>query len=150
MSRAVYFNGNPLGRMLFIIADKRQEEQITADTAAVAEGFRWWCTVLVDPTRCGNTPDDNDYITSSFSAAPIAELLCVRVPIFVGYGTHDKAVFSDDYLRLESMRLCKILLFGNTRAANIFFFELNRTVRPITVMTIGRHWAAVFRAGPIY
>ena len=108
MSRAVYFSGNPLGRMLFIIADKRQEEQITADTAAVAEGFRWWCTVLVDPTRCGNTPDDNDYITSSFSAAPIAELLCVRVPIFVGYGTRDKAVFSDDYLRLESMRLCKI------------------------------------------
>ena len=53
------------------------------------------------------TPGDNDRTTSSFWAASIAGLLRVRVPILVGYGTRDKAVLSDDYLRLESMRLDK-------------------------------------------
>lgn len=64
--------------------------------------------MLADPNRGGCTPGDNNRTTSSFSAAPIVELLRARASIFVGYGTRDKAVLSDDYLRLESMRLHKI------------------------------------------
>ena len=63
--------------------------------------------MLADPNRGGCTPGDNNRTTSSFSAAPIVELLRARVPIFVCYDTRDKAVLSDDYLRLESMRLHK-------------------------------------------
>jgi dienelactone hydrolase len=106
VSRAVYLSGNPLGRMLSIIADDRQA-QAAGDTAAVAEGFRWWRTVMANPKQGGCTPGDNNRTTSSFSAAPLPELLKARVPLFIGYGTRDKAVLSDDYLRLEAMRLHK-------------------------------------------
>jgi dienelactone hydrolase len=105
--RAVYLSGNPLGRMLSIIADNRQEAQSATDTTGVARSFRWWRDVVANPTQGGCTPGDNNRTTASFSAAPLPNLLRTQVPLFIGYGTRDKAVLSDDYLRLESIRLNK-------------------------------------------
>jgi dienelactone hydrolase len=105
--RAVYLSGNPLGRMMSIIADNRQRPESANDTAAVAGSFRWWHQVMANPTQGGCTPGDNNRTTASFSGAPMRDLLRARVPVFIGYGSLDKAVLSNDYLRLESMRLHK-------------------------------------------
>jgi len=106
VTRAVYLSGNPLGRMLSIIADDRREEA-AGDTTAVPQAFRWWRDVVADPTRTDCTPGDDNRSTYGFSMPHIAVLLRAKVPVFIGYGTRDKAVLSDDFLRLETMRLHK-------------------------------------------
>ena len=106
VNRAVYLSGNPLGRMLSIIADDRQEEA-AGDTVVVRQAFKWWREVVADPTRTDCTPGDDNRSTYGFSTPPITVLLQTKVPVFIGYGTRDKAVLSDDFLRLETMRLHK-------------------------------------------
>ncbi|WP_426060246.1 alpha/beta hydrolase family protein [Hymenobacter sp. B1770] len=106
VSRAVYLSGNPLGRMHSNIVEARREEA-AGDTAAVPQVFRYWRDVLNDPTRADCTPGDNNRTTMSFSAAPLPVLLRAKVPVFVGFGTRDRGVAGDDYLRLEAQRLRK-------------------------------------------
>jgi hypothetical protein len=92
--------------MLSNVTEARQEEA-AGDTAAVAEMFRYWREVVADPKRADCTPGDHNRTTMSFSAAPLAPLLRARVPVFIGYGTLDRAVVATDYLRLEALRLQK-------------------------------------------
>ena len=99
VSRAVYLNGNPLGRQMSMLAMGRQ----AADTAEVAGTFRRWQEVVADPTRTDCLGDDprNSY---GFAASEMPELLRTRVPVFIGFGTLDRGVAGDDYLRLETIR----------------------------------------------
>ncbi len=99
VSRAVYLSGNPLGRQMSMLALGRQ----AADTAEVAGTFRRWQEVVADPTRTDCLGDDprNSY---GFAASEIPELLRTRVPMFIGFGTLDRGVAGDDYLRLEAIR----------------------------------------------
>ena len=99
VSRAVYLSGNPLGRLMSMLAESRQ----TADTTGAAWTFRRWQQVVADPTRTDCQGDDprNTY---GFAASEMPELLRTRVPVFVGFGTLDRGVAGDDYLRLETIR----------------------------------------------
>ena len=99
VSRAVYLSGNPLGRIMSMLALDRQ----AADTADVAGTFRRWQQVVADPTRADCQGDDprNTY---GFAASEMPVLLRTRVPVFVGFGTLDRGVAGDDYLRLETIR----------------------------------------------
>jgi len=99
VSRAVYLSGNPLGRLMSMLAQDRQ----AADTAGVAGTFRRWQAVVADPTRADCLGDDprNTY---GFAASEMPVLLRTRVPVFVGFGTLDRGVAGDDYLRLEATR----------------------------------------------
>ncbi|MBF9224116.1 alpha/beta hydrolase family protein [Hymenobacter ruricola] len=99
VSRAVYLSGNPLGRLMSMLAEARQE----ADTAAVNWIFRRWQAVVADPARTDCQGDDprNTY---GFAASELPVLLRTRVPVFVGFGTLDHGVAGDDYLRLEATR----------------------------------------------
>ena len=97
--RAGYLSGNPLGRLMSVLAQSRQ----AADTAAVAATFRRWRQVVAPPAVADCVGDDprNTY---SFAAAPLPLLLRAKVPVFVGYGTRDRGVAGDDYLQLEAIR----------------------------------------------
>ncbi|MGY3087831.1 dienelactone hydrolase [Hymenobacter sp. UYAg731] len=99
VSRAVYLSGNPLGRQMSMLAEGRQ----AADTSRTGNTFRRWQQVVADPTRADCQGDDprNSY---GFAASEIPELLRTRVPVFVGFGTLDRGVAGDDYLRLETIR----------------------------------------------
>jgi dienelactone hydrolase len=99
VSRAVYLSGNPLGRLMSMLALDRQ----AADTAGVAHTFRRWQAVVADPTRADCLGDDprNTY---GFGASELPVLLHTRVPMFIGFGTLDRGVAGDDYLRLEAIR----------------------------------------------
>ena len=99
VSRAVYLSGNPLGRLMSMLALDRQ----ASDTASVAATFRRWQDVVADPTRADCLGDDprNTY---GFAASELPVLLRTWVPVFVGFGTLDRGVAGDDYLRLEAIR----------------------------------------------
>ena len=99
VTQAVYLSGNPLGRQMSMLAMGRQ----AADTAEVAGTFRRWQEVVADPTRADCLGDDprNSY---GFAASEMPELLRTRVPVFIGFGTLDRGVAGDDFLRLETIR----------------------------------------------
>ena len=99
VARAVYLSGNPLGRIMSMLAEGRQ----AADTVGTARTFRRWQQVVADPNRADCQGDDprNSY---GFGASLMPELLRTRVPVFVGFGTLDRGVAGDDYLQLETIR----------------------------------------------
>lgn len=141
LTRAVYLSGNPLGRMMSIIADDRREEA-AGDTAAVRQAFRWWRDVVADPTRTECTPGDDNRSTYGFSTPQMAMLLRTKVPVFVGYGTRDKAVLSDDFLRLKTMRLHKTnFTFHTYLGREHNFFRIKANGKP----NYDDYWPAVGR-----
>ncbi|WP_125916458.1 alpha/beta hydrolase family protein [Hymenobacter coccineus] len=99
VSRAVYLSGNPLGRLMSMLAEARQ----AGDTASATGTFRRWQEAVADPAAADCVGDDNRN-TYSFSTPLLPVLLRAQVPIFVGYGTQDRGVSGDDYLRLEAIR----------------------------------------------
>ncbi|WP_210517530.1 alpha/beta hydrolase family protein [Hymenobacter terricola] len=103
VSRAVYLSGNPLGRLMSMQAQAR----LADDTAEVAGTFRRWQTVVANPALTDCVGDDNRNVYS-FSAPLLPVLLRTTVPVFVGFGTQDRGVAGDDYLRLETIRQHKI------------------------------------------
>nr|WP_305032903.1 alpha/beta fold hydrolase [Hymenobacter sp. CA1UV-4] len=99
VSRAVYLNGNPLGRLMSMLAQNRQ----AADTAAVGWVFRRWQQVVADPT-IADCKGDDPRNTYGFGSSEMPVLLRTKVPMFIGFGTRDAGVAGDDYLRLEATR----------------------------------------------
>ncbi|MBD2720533.1 alpha/beta hydrolase family protein [Hymenobacter armeniacus] len=99
VSHAVYLSGNPLGRNMSMLAEDRQAQ----DTAGVGRTFRRWQAAVADPTRADCLGDDPRN-SIGFGRAVLPVLLRTRVPVFVGFGTLDRGVAGDDYLRLEAIR----------------------------------------------
>ena len=99
VSRAVYLSGNPLGRLMSMLADARQ----AADTAATGWIFRRWQLAVANPSSTDCRGDDLRN-TFGFGSSEMPELLRTQVPVFVGFGTLDRGVAGDDYLRLETIR----------------------------------------------
>ena len=99
VSRAVYLSGNPLGRLMSMLAQARQD----ADTAATGWIFRRWQQVVADPT-IADCKGDDPRNTYGFGSSEIPVLLRTKVPMFIGFGTLDSGVAGDDYLRLEATR----------------------------------------------
>jgi dienelactone hydrolase len=102
LSHAVYLSGNPLGQLMSILAQNRQE----GDSVAAAFTFQRWQTAVAHPAVADCLGDDPRN-TFGFGAAPLPVLLRAKVPVFVGYGTRDQGVNGDDFLRLECIRLHK-------------------------------------------
>lgn len=99
VSRAAYLSGDPLGRLMSELTLARQQ----ADSAAVRGYFRRWRQVVAAPDVADCLGDDprNE---SGFGPAPLPVLLQAKVPVFVGFGSRDRGVAGDDYLRLETIR----------------------------------------------
>ena len=99
VSRAVYLSGDPLGRNMSMLADARQ----AADTAATGWIFHRWQLAVANPSSADCRGDDLRN-TFGFGSSVMPELLRAQVPVFVGFGTLDRGVAGDDYLRLETIR----------------------------------------------
>ncbi|WP_201982425.1 alpha/beta hydrolase family protein [Hymenobacter rubidus] len=99
VSHAVYLSGNPLGRNMSMLAQDRQ----AADTAAVGWIFRRWQQVVADPT-IADCQGDDPRNSIGFGVSQMPVLLRTKVPMFIGFGTLDRGVAGDDFLRLEAIR----------------------------------------------
>ena len=102
ISRVVYLSGNPLGRIMTMVAQQRA----LTDTmnAGAEEEFRYWQKVVADPQQEDCTTGDSNKTTYSFSGVPLQDLRKATIPIYIGYGTRDAAALFNDYLRLEMIR----------------------------------------------
>jgi len=105
IARAIYLNGNSLGRMLTMTT-----AGANGDTTGQATIFRRWQAIVAAPKSYDCTqPGDSPLTTASFSETqtPIEDFRHCRIPVFVGYGTLDPGAVSNDYLHLEMIRAGK-------------------------------------------
>jgi dienelactone hydrolase len=105
LRRVIYLNGSSLGRMLTIAT-----AGANGDTTGSASAYQRWQTIVAAPTAydCAQ-PGDSPLTTASFSETqtPIEDFRHCRIPVFVGYGTLDRAAMSNEYLHLEMIRAGK-------------------------------------------
>ncbi|WP_324676899.1 alpha/beta hydrolase [Hymenobacter sp. GOD-10R] len=105
VAHVIYLSGNPLGRMMTIVAQQRTPADTTND-ATEAE-FRDWASVIATPDQNDCSTGDSHKTTYSFSGQPLEYFRKASIPVFVGYGTRDAAALFNDYLRLEMIRAQK-------------------------------------------
>jgi len=102
VTHLIYAGGNPLGRILSIIAEARVTE---SDSTKFAEReFDYWQQVVNDKSSMDNLTGDTHKATYDFSIPPIHYLEKLRIPVLVSYGTKDWSAPYNDYLRVEMMR----------------------------------------------
>ncbi len=98
----IYAGGNPMGRIMSIIAEERFHE---TDSSKLAElSFSYWKEALKHPNNMDASKGDTDSATIGFSYPPMHYLTQLKIPVLVSYGTKDWATPYIDYLQIETVR----------------------------------------------
>ncbi len=98
----IYVGGNPMGRIMSIIAEERFLE---TDSSKLAEhSFSYWKEALRHPNNMDASKGDTDSATIGFSYPPIHYLEKLKIPVLISYGTKDWATPYIDYLQIETIR----------------------------------------------
>lgn len=106
ITHLIYSGGNPFGQIMSQLLNAREKEN---DSTRIAKwSFEQWQRVVDNPNET-ETPrgGDSNKNISSFSQPILNELLTLKIPTLVTYGTRDNASPFNDYLRIEAMRLKK-------------------------------------------
>jgi dienelactone hydrolase len=102
LHRVIYLSGSPLGRIITQVADVRT---MASDSTGAEALFTRWQRIAAAPEELDCHGDSNRLIFSlSTPQNPLEDMLHSRIPIFVGYGTLDRPVLLNDYLRIEAIR----------------------------------------------
>lgn len=84
-------------------------DSFNPDTTAadVEQGFAKWERAVATPIQNEGMQGDSPPNTYSHGQLQLPALLGARVPLFIGYGTRDATVVTNDYLRIEAIQLQK-------------------------------------------
>lgn len=102
VTHLIYSGGNPFGRMATMVAQARAYDDSTGTRSEAM--FRYWESIVSDPTSVASQGGDAYKTTYDFSIPPIDYLMKLKIPVLVSYGTKDYGVTFNDYLRLETIR----------------------------------------------
>lgn len=98
----IYAGGNPMGRIMSIIAEERFLE---TDSSKLAEhSFSYWKEAIKHPNNMDASKGDTDSATIGFSYPPIHYLEKLKIPVLVSYGTKDWATPYIDYLQIKTIQ----------------------------------------------
>ncbi|OYQ50506.1 hypothetical protein [Flavobacterium aurantiibacter] len=97
-----YLSGNPYGRFINLIARSRKNE--TENDNDLVADFNYWKEV-VDNKDVNNYLDGGDTFKSTFEYAQtyVDEMVGLKIPVFVGYGTGDEAAIFNDLFRVQAL-----------------------------------------------
>lgn len=110
ITHLVYSGGNPMGRMMTIINQSRENE--TDSLPLTEQNFKEWQNIINNPESIDNKKGDPYKTTFSFSKPLIEKFKQLKIPVLVSYGTKDYgAAPFNDYLRIEMIRTKKSTIF---------------------------------------
>ncbi|AXY75471.1 alpha/beta hydrolase [Paraflavitalea soli] len=102
ITHLIYSGGNPMGRIVSIVANSRRYEN---DSTRMAEqDIENWKAVVNNPSASDATKGDPYKTTYGFSFPPINYLQKLTIPVFVSFGTKDVGAPFNDYLQLDMIR----------------------------------------------
>lgn len=106
ITHLIYASGNPMGRIMSMINEKRATEN---DSLKVAEDeIDYWKYVVSDKENMNDSFGDTNRATYQFSNPPIQYLEQIKIPVLVSYGTKDWCTPFVDYVRIDFIRKQKI------------------------------------------
>jgi hypothetical protein len=101
VTQLIYLSGNPFGRIMSMIERSRRQE---SDSTSLAEDeFNYWEEIVKTPTKM-DTQGDTFKATYGFSLPPFDNLIKLKIPVYIVYGTKDFSSTYNDYLRVETIR----------------------------------------------
>ncbi len=104
VTHLIFASGNPLGRIMSIIAEDRALETDN-DSARYAEiEFNYWEKVVNNKSNLSYLNGDTYKATYDFSIPPINYLQKLTIPVLISYGTKDWSAPYNDFLRVEMLR----------------------------------------------
>ncbi|TAE59342.1 MAG: alpha/beta hydrolase [Bacteroidetes bacterium] len=131
VTHLIYASGNPLGRIMTILAQYRASESDTDSTRYAESEFAYWEEVVSNKNTLNDTPGDTYKATYDFSIPPIYDLQQLKIPVLVCYGTQDSGSPFNDYARVEMIRQGKKnFTFRAYIGLEHNFFPVTETGRP--------------------
>lgn len=107
VTELIYSGGNPLGRIVTIIAQQRAFENDT--TKQGEQGFSDWKEIVDDPMNMQTSQGDTYKATYQFSIPPpITYLEKLKIPVLITYGTKDYGSPFNDYFRVRMIEQKKV------------------------------------------
>jgi len=97
ISHVIFASGNPLGRILSMIASSRKSESPASERAE--SDFHYW-EYLLEQDKNKDSIDYYARTDYSFSLPPMEYLKKLRIPVLVSYGSVDNNAPYNDYLRI--------------------------------------------------
>ncbi|HLO46720.1 MAG TPA: hypothetical protein VK175_20420 [Leadbetterella sp.] len=105
ITHLIYSGGNPAGRILSIIQEENQKDSDTL--SLVKNEMEYWKMVCGDSHNLDNTFGDSNKTTYSFSKNIITNLLNLKIPVLVTFGSLDWSAPFINLLEIESIRAKK-------------------------------------------
>jgi len=102
ITHLIYSGGNPMGRIMSIISERRYTE--TPDNLEAEDTFDYWNWVVENKEDLNGEQGDSGRATYEFSIPSIQHLEQLKIPVLVTYGTKDWSAPFNDYLRVETIR----------------------------------------------
>lgn len=103
ITHLIYSGGNPMGRIMSIIAENRFIET-DSSTMNVESLIQYWASVVDHKNSLDASQGDTPRATYEFSSPSIKYLKKLKIPVLVTYGTKDWSAPFNDYLQIEIIR----------------------------------------------
>ena len=102
ISRLIYSGGNPLGRMMSIISQTRQNPKEKENWNN--KNLNFWAETIRNKDKKELDRENTSYYNYSLSKNFVYDLLSLKIPILVTYGTKDQNGLFNDYLNVLTIR----------------------------------------------
>jgi len=104
ITHLIYAGGNPLGRIMSMVGQGRENEIDTDSTRFGEDEIKYWESVVKDRNNMDDSQGDTHKATFEFSQPPINYLEKLKIPVLVSYGTKDWSAPFNDFMRVDFIR----------------------------------------------
>jgi pimeloyl-ACP methyl ester carboxylesterase len=102
ITHLIYSGGNPYGRITSILEQSRSQE-----TESLPQGQKvveHWKNIVANPTQIQYDGGDTFKATYSFSLPQRDNLMQLKIPVLITYGTEDWSVAYNDLFQIEAIQ----------------------------------------------
>jgi len=104
ITHLIYAGGNPMGRIMSLIEQSRENETDSDSTRFGEDEIKYWEAVVKNKTNMDDSQGDTHRATFEFSQLPIKYLEKLKIPVLVSYGTKDWSAPFNDFMRVDFIR----------------------------------------------
>lgn len=104
VTHLIYAGGNPLGRIMSIVVQSRENETDTDSTRFDEDEIKYWEVLVKNKNSMDGSQGDTHTATFEFSQPPMKYLEKLKNPVLVSYGTKDWSAPFNEFMRVDFIR----------------------------------------------